>query len=217
MILMMRCADYRHGLTGAKLLTEHISCKYGVDGAAQVECGNLVEAQQVKRSGELLAQHSDECGAECGIVPSPKPRADPVSPYTQTIGRFEKSLERIAWIFGRVLFAREPLFFVIADEPYSPLAGCLHERDPGIVHAATGDASEINRRTTIKFGAYRAKAPRRECTVEPVDAVAGVNPLQKRQNKLECCPPEPRVKRSNSSRTCTHLAVDPISKGLCRG
>src|SRR4029453_8441150 len=75
------------------------------------------------------SQDANQCGAERSVVPSAEPRGDAVWPYTETIGRFEQSIECVAGIFGRVLLAGEPLLFVIADEPYSPLAGCLHERD----------------------------------------------------------------------------------------
>src|SRR5262249_16159964 len=135
------------------------------------------------------------------------------------IGRFHKRVECIAGIFGRVFLARESLLLVIADEPYSLFTGGLHERDAGIVHAATGDASEINCRTPIKFGAYRAKALPRECAVKLIGTVAGVNPLQKRQNKPKCCHPKPRVTRSDSNAICTHWLfgserfVRPIRRG----
>src|SRR5262249_17187904 len=151
MIVVMRHADDRHRFTGTKLLSKLISCINCLDALAQVECRNLVEAQQVNRPRKLLKQDSDQRCAERGVVPGPEPRSDPVWRYAEAIGRFHKRVECIAGIFGRVFLARESLLLVIADEPYSLFTGGLHERDAGIVHAATGDASEINCRTPIKF------------------------------------------------------------------
>ena len=164
MIFVMGHPDDWNRSTNAKLLAKRIGGPSRLDTAAQVECGNLV-AQQAKRPRKLLEQDSDQCGAKCRVVPGAEPRSDPVWRYAEAIGRFNKCVECIAGIFGRVFVARESLLLVIADKPNSPLTGRLHERDPRIMWAPRGDASEINRRTTIKFRAHRAKALRRKRTV----------------------------------------------------
>src|SRR5579885_1002216 len=132
-------------------------------------------------------------------VPRAKPCRDAVWLNAEMTGRFDKSIERIARIFGRVFLARETLFLVIADKPNPPLARGLDERNPGIVLAARGDAGEIDRCAAFDVRADRAKALLCERAAEPVDAMAGIKALKDRQHEIKCCPPKPRIARSGSS------------------
>jgi hypothetical protein len=78
MIVVMRHADDRHRFANAKLLAKRIGGPSRLDTAAQVECRNLVEVQQAKRSRKFIKQDSDQRGAEGRVVPGAEPGSNPV-------------------------------------------------------------------------------------------------------------------------------------------
>ncbi len=202
MVVMVRHADQRHRLGEAELPAENSRRAPHLVHATAVDGRRAIKREKFEAAGRFLECRSDHGRDQNRVVPRRDESRDIADVSSDLTQRSDHGVDRRPRIFGGVLVAGKALLFVVDDDAGAGLLRNLDQRNPGVVHARGGEASDVDGFAALQSLADRRDFLSRERAVDPMEADARHRRLAEPARKAIARPGEAGMPRPDPHCWC---------------